>query len=99
MKKLFYLGTILLVLFEIANVYFIMPLPYSQRLRSIDLAYFLYRWRWAFRIGCGVMIVAGLVPAWRRSGRLSKVLVPLALVVAAGVAYATNAKMATTSAR
>ena len=29
MKKLFYLGLALLVLFEIADVYFIMPMPGS----------------------------------------------------------------------
>jgi hypothetical protein len=30
MKKIFYLGVGLLVLFELANVYFIMPLPFSR---------------------------------------------------------------------
>ena len=33
MKRLFYLGVYLLVLFELANVYFIMPMPYSQAVR------------------------------------------------------------------
>jgi hypothetical protein len=42
MKKLFFLGITLLVLFEVANVYFITPLPYSQRMRSIDVAYALH---------------------------------------------------------
>jgi len=45
MKKLFYLGITLLVLFELANVFFIMPMPGSQRMSSIDLAYALYSWR------------------------------------------------------
>ena len=49
MKKIFYFGFIGLILFEIANVYFIMPMPGSQRMNSIDLAYFLYSWRWLFR--------------------------------------------------
>jgi hypothetical protein len=49
MKKLFYLGLLGLACFEVANVYFIMPMPGSQRMRSIDTAYFLYTWRWAFR--------------------------------------------------
>ena len=56
MKKLFWLGLIGLFLFEIANVYFIMPMPGSQDMNSIDLAYFLYTWRWLFRILFGVMI-------------------------------------------
>ncbi len=41
MKRLFYIGIVLLIVFEIANVYFIMPLPYSQR-NNLDLAYRLY---------------------------------------------------------
>ena len=49
MRKLFYVGLLALVLFELANVYFIMPLPYSQRVRSIDVAYFLHERRWWFR--------------------------------------------------
>lgn len=33
-KSYFYVGICLLVLFEIANVYFIMPMPFSQRARA-----------------------------------------------------------------
>jgi hypothetical protein len=64
MKKLFYFGLLALALFEIANVYFIMPMPGSQRMNSIDLAYFLYSWRWFFRILFGIMIVIGSVSAF-----------------------------------
>ena len=64
MKKLFYLGITLLVLFEVANVFFIMPMPGSQRMASIDLAYLLYAWRWFFRAIFVVMIVAGAASAW-----------------------------------
>ena len=59
MKKLFYAGAFLLALFEMANVYFIMPMPYSQRWHSIDLAYALHSWRWLFRAVFGMMILAG----------------------------------------
>ena len=58
MRTFFYAGLIGLLLFEIANVYFIMPMPGSQEMNSIDLAYFLYRWRWVFRVIFGVMIIA-----------------------------------------
>ena len=34
-KKLFYLGLVALICFEIANVYLIMPLPFSQRIDTI----------------------------------------------------------------
>jgi hypothetical protein len=59
MKKLFYIGLIGLGLFEIANVYFIMPMPGSQQMDSIDVAYFLYTYRWLFRIAFGLMLILG----------------------------------------
>ena len=55
MKKIFYAGIFGLILFEIANVFFIMPMPGSQEIQSIDVAYFLYTWRWVFRIGLGLL--------------------------------------------
>jgi hypothetical protein len=89
MKKLFFLGIVLLVAFEVANVYFIMPLPYSQRMRSLDVAYTLYSWRWLIRVVCGAMIVAGLRDAWAMGG-WRRAFVVLPLVVAGFVAYGTN---------
>jgi hypothetical protein len=89
MKWLFFGGALLLILFEAANVYFIMPLPYSQRARSIDLAYFLYSWRWALRALFGALMLAGVAGAWRPRG-WRKLLVAVTLVVVAGVVYATN---------
>src|SRR4051812_44665750 len=89
MKWLFFVGVVLLVLFEAANVYFIMPLPYSQRVRSIDFAYFLYSWRWAFRVTAGSLMLAGVSSAWRAAG-WRKLLVAFALAAVAAVAYATN---------
>jgi hypothetical protein len=90
MKNLFYIGIIGLLLFEIANVYFIMPMPGSQRMNSLDLAYFLHSWRWAFRAVFGVLIILGAAPAIRRSkwGAL------IALLLVTGVGYAFNFRMA-----
>jgi hypothetical protein len=93
MRKVFYVGLLLLLLFEVANVYFIMPMPGSQRMRSIDVAYFLYQWRWEFRLLFGALILAGVWPAWQAPGR-RRWTAPAALVVVAGVAYATNFVMA-----
>lgn len=93
MKTLFYVGIAGLVLFEIANVYFIMPMPGSQRMRSIDLAYWLYTWRWAFRIGFGLLALTGVFAAWRARG-WRKWLVPGLIALVGGVAYATNYEMA-----
>jgi len=92
MKKLFWLGWIGLLLFEIANVYFIMPMPGSQEMNSIDLAYFLYSWRWAFRILFGLMIVTGLFRVnWE--GRWKWALV-VSIVILFTVIYMANFKMA-----
>ncbi|MFD2934116.1 DUF3179 domain-containing (seleno)protein [Spirosoma flavum] len=90
MKNLFYIGIAGLLLFEVANVYFIMPMPGSQRMNSLDLAYFLYSWRWVFRAVFGLLIIGGVVPAVRRSkwGAL------MALILVAGVGYAFNFQMA-----
>ena len=67
MKLLFYLGLILLAVFEFLKVYFIMPFPGSQQAETIDLAYFLHSNRWYFRILFGLMILGGAVQAF--SGR------------------------------
>lgn len=57
MKKLFYIGLTGIALFEVLNVYFIMPMPGSQRMNSLDLAYFLYSYRWYFRAFFGIIIL------------------------------------------
>ncbi|HMI47422.1 MAG TPA: DUF3179 domain-containing (seleno)protein, partial [Gemmatimonadaceae bacterium] len=93
MRKIFYLGVSLLVLFEIANVYFIMPMPGSQRMASIDLAYMIYSWRWLFRAVFAAMIIAGAPSAWRTPGR-KRFAAPAVLVVAAAVVYVVNFQMA-----
>ncbi len=60
MKKAFlpwvYAG---IILYEIAKVYFIMPMPGSQQMNSIDAAYCLHTWRWPLRILFWAMIVGG----------------------------------------
>ena len=93
MKKLFHLGVVLLMLFELANVYFIMPMPGSQRFQSIDLAYQLYGLRWIVRGIAGALMLAGARDTLRATG-WRRALAPAALVVAAAVTYATNFRMA-----
>jgi hypothetical protein len=93
MRKLFVVGVIGLILVEVANVYFIMPMPGSQRMRSVDAAYAIYRWRWVLRLLAGLMIVAGAVPLWRSLGRRWW-LVPAALAATAAIAWVVNFRMA-----
>ena len=90
MKKIFYIGLVLLALFEIMNVYFIMPMPGSQRMNSIDLAYFVYSYRWICRSIFSLMILAGAPFVFRST----KVWVPLlALIPVVVIAYFFNFKM------
>jgi len=90
MKKYFWFGLIGLLLFEIANVYFIMPMPGSQQMNSIDLAYFLYKWRWIFRGLFAALIFIGLFRSqWKRKWLL---IFPIAIVGA--IVYMTNFVMA-----
>ncbi|HTK83364.1 MAG TPA: DUF3179 domain-containing (seleno)protein [Bacteroidota bacterium] len=64
MKRLFYLGLFGLMVFEILNVYFIMPFPGSQRINSLNAAYFLYSYRWWFRIFFALLIAVGFMKAF-----------------------------------
>lgn len=86
-------GAIGLVLLEFGLVYFIMPMPGSQRMRSVDAAYELYRWRWALRAVFGVLLLLGAAATWRIGGR-RRWLLPPALVIVAVVAYVLNFQMA-----
>ena len=65
MKKLFYSGLAGLAVFEILKVYFIMPMPGSQRMNSLEVAYFLHGYRWVFRIACAGAILAGAKAAFQ----------------------------------
>jgi hypothetical protein len=90
MKKYFWFGLLGLFLFEIANVYFIMPMPGSQQMNSINLAYFLHKWRWIFRGLFGLVIILGLVKSkWKRKWPLA-----IPILLAGAVFYMANFVMA-----
>lgn len=90
MKMLFYLGLVGLGLFEVLNVYFIMPMPGSQRMNSIDVAYFLYSYRWIFRTLFAAMILTGSLSAFRTRNWW----IPLVSLVPVGViVYLFNFRM------
>ena len=92
MKKLFWFGWTGLLLFEVANVYFIMPMPGSQRMNSIDAAYFLYKWRWVFRGLFGLMIIIGLLKTrWHQRWKWA-LIIPVGILLA--VVYMANFYMA-----
>ena len=90
MKKIFYIGLIGLLLFEILNVYLIMPMPGSQRMNSIDVAYFLYKWRWIFRSLFALLLLIGLFGTnWKQKWTVAIPLAILAIVI-----YMANFNMA-----
>ena len=93
MRMMFIVGVIGVLLLEIANVYFIMPMPGSQRMRSVDAGYLIYRWRWPLRMIFGALALAGAIPTWRSPDR-RRWLAPLALVLVAAAAYVFNFRMA-----
>jgi hypothetical protein len=93
MSKRFIAGVIGLILLETANVYFIMPMPGSQRTRSVDAAYAIYRWRWRLRAIFGALLLAGAIPTWRLAAR-RRWLVLASLVLVAALAYVVNFRMA-----
>lgn len=80
MKKTFYFGVLLLILFEIMNVYFIMPMPGSQEINSIEIAYFLYSWRWVFRAVFGFMVVFGFIKLWNTPRKIVRILTLIPLI-------------------
>jgi hypothetical protein len=92
-RKLFALGVVALIVLEIALVYFIMPMPGSQRMRSIGFAYFLHRWRWLLRAVVWGVIAATVFSAWRAGG-WRRWLVPASLLIAGGNTYVVNFQMA-----
>ncbi len=62
-------------------------------MRSLELAYLLYSWRWVGRALFGAMLLAGVLPAWR-SGPRAKWLMTPAMLALAGIVYAFNFQMA-----
>jgi len=90
MKKLFFIGIIGIIAFEILKVYFIMPMPGSQRMNSIDVAYFLHSYRWLFRALFGGLILAGVMPVFQGK---RKWIPAVCVVIALAVIYLFNFKM------
>ncbi|MBN4071182.1 DUF3179 domain-containing protein [Crocinitomix catalasitica] len=90
MGKLFYIGLFGLMVFEILNVYFIMPMPGSQKMDSLDFAYFLYTWRWVLRFVFATAIISGALAVWRKKRKW----IPITLCLIAGaVIYFVNFRM------
>lgn len=90
MKKLFYIGVLCIVVFEILNGYLIMPMPGSQHMNSLPYAYFLYHNRWLIRILFYSLIFIGLKHVFRSKRKWFPVTL---LLIAAIITYAFNYKI------
>lgn len=66
---LFFVGIVVLIVAEVARVYYIMPFPGSQVDNVIDLAYFINGYIWIFRI-VGFALIA--YPAFTLLGEASR---------------------------
>ena len=67
-----------------------MPMPGSQRIRSIDVAYFLHTNRWIFRLGFGLLMALGVYKAYL----FRKWIVLAGIILASLAIYAFNFEMA-----
>ena len=86
-------GLLGLVGIEVLTVWCLTPLPYSQQMRSLPLAYALFHWRWWLRALCVLAAARGIVPLWQAGGwrRWS---VPVGALLAGAVVWTTTMTMA-----
>jgi hypothetical protein len=75
------LGLILLIIFECARVYLIMPLPGSQNFNSIDIAYFLGSNKWMFRFIGYLIAFIPMILIIRNGIRKEKIIIGILTVV------------------
>ena len=76
-----------LAVYEVLNVYFIMPMPGSQEMNSIELAYFIYRGRWIFRC----LFVFGILVGTKDVFTSTRKWLPIvSLLVVTGIIYQFN---------
>ena len=90
---LFWLCLGLVVVFELALVWLIMPLPGSQRIASLDWAYRFHVNRWLVRKLLWILVATWAYYELRRPGK-RRLAAAVGLVAAGAVGYATNFVMA-----
>lgn len=67
-----------------------MPIPGSQEIESLGLAYFLYSYRWIIRVFLLIIALSGISRAWKGSKWLTLLIIAIYSIVV----YMTHAKMA-----
>lgn len=89
----FITGLLMLFAAEILRVYFIMPFPGSQEADTIDIAYFIARNIWWFRIAGLLLIAYPAVVFFDRSGAWKRAGLVLLLMLYGAVVYLVNFSM------
>jgi hypothetical protein len=74
-KTIAILGLLLLILFEFARVYLIMPMPGSQNFNSIDIAYFLGSNKWIIRLIGYLLVSIPCVLILRNANKTEKIII------------------------
>jgi len=92
-KTTVFIGLLLLIIFELLRVYLIMPLPGSQRMNSIHLAYWLGSNQTIIRITLGLLLAYPLVQLLSQGTKTQKIVTLILLVIYGVVAYLFNWKM------
>ena len=92
MKRTLTLIAALLFLFalEILRVYFIMPFPGSQRANTIDIAYFLNKYIWAFRILGFMLLLSFAIYAYQHARVWKKIVLTFFIILYGTVFYFFN---------
>ena len=91
--KWMFAGLIALILLEIAKVYFIMPLPGSQKTNSLGLAYFLNDNLWWIRLVIIILLIGPIVHHFKSAKKWIKIVVGILLLIYGVVYYAFHYEM------
>ena len=86
--KWVFAGLLLLVVLEIAKVYFIMPFPGSQKRNTLGIAYFLNDNLWWIRLLIILLLVAPVVHLLKSGKKWQKVIVTIFLLSYGVIFYA-----------
>ena len=91
--KWMFAGLITLILLEIAKVYFIMPLPGSQKTNSLGFAYFLNDNLWWIRLVIIILLIGPLVHHFKSAKKWIRIVAGILLVIYGVVYYAFHYEM------
>ena len=85
-------GFIILLATEVLRVYFIMPFPGSQKSDTIQIAYFISKYIWWFRVLGLILFVPPMIYIFRNSRWWRKILLAFFVLLYATIFYAFNFK-------